>query len=170
MGKVKLGVGLIFCFALVGCGYQFVTTTQLPAGLQTIHVQLLANNTGNLGIETFFTNDIIYEFVRAEPQLIAGRNTADGFLTGTISGLRYQTVAKRDPQVSLERLVMCSVDLKLTDRKGTVLWSASNISNSESFFVVPDNKLATEKNQEVALRALSRRIAEDVYYRLTSNF
>ena len=156
--------------SLAGCGYQFATTTQLPAGLQTIHVQLLDNQTGGLGIETIFTNDIIFEIIRAEPNLVANQSVADGILSGSITSLRYATVAKRNPQESLERLVIVSLDLKLTDRGGAVVWSASNISNSESFFVVADNKLATEKNQEIAVRLLSQRLAEDIYYRLTVNF
>lgn len=160
----------MLCLTLAGCGYQFATTTQLPAGLQTIHVQLLDNKTGALGIETIFTNDIIFEMVRAEPGLIAKQSAADGILSGTITSLRYVTVAKRDPRVSLERLAIVSLDLKLTDRNGTVVWSAGNITNSESFFVVADDKLATEKNQDVAIRLLSRRLAEDIYYRLTVNF
>jgi outer membrane lipopolysaccharide assembly protein LptE/RlpB len=170
MNKNKFTACIVVWLTLAGCGYQFATTTQLPAGLQTIHVQLLDNKTGALGIETIFTNDIIFEIIRAAPRLVAKQNAADGMLSGTITRLRYATVAKRNPQESLERLVIVSLDLKLTDRDGAVVWSANDIANSESFFVVADNKLATEKNQEIAIRSLSRRLAEDIYYRLTVNF
>jgi len=170
MDKIKFAAFLIICCTLASCGYRFVTTTTLPAGLQTIHVQVLANKTGEPGIETIFTNDIIFEFTRAGRSFVTDRDRAEGYLTGTITSVRYQTVAQKNTQVSLERLAICYVDLKLSDRSGAVVWSAQDLSGSQSFFVVADNKLATEKNQREAIRVLSRRLSENIYYRLTDSF
>jgi outer membrane lipopolysaccharide assembly protein LptE/RlpB len=170
MEKVKFALFLMGCCILAGCGYHFVTQPTLPAGLQTIHVRLLANDTGLPGIETIFTNDIIYEIIRAEPSLLADHGVAEGSLGGAVTKVRYSTVAQQSAQVSLQRLVICTLELNLTDRHGVVVWSARNLSDSESFFVVADNKLATEENQKEAIRRLSRRLAEKIYYRLTENF
>jgi len=170
MDKVKFAAFLTICCLLASCGYRFVTETTLPAGLKTLHVQILANKSGEPGIETIFTNDIIFEFTRAGRHFVAERNTAEGVLTGTVTSVSYQTVAQRNTQVSLERLAICYIDLKLSDRNGAVVWSAQNLSGSESFYVIADNKLATEKNQKDAIRILSRRLSETIFYRLTDNF
>ena len=170
MKKIKFAVFLLFGLALANCGYQFVKTPTLPGGLQTLHVNVLANNTGETGIETIFTNDILYELLRAGQGLVADQGRADGELSGAITNLRIETVAKRDTMISLERRVVCYIDLRLTDRSGTTVWSARDLKDAETFYVITDNKLATEKNQKDALRRVSRRLAEKVYYRLTDNF
>ena len=128
------------------------------------------NRTGQTGVETIFTNDLIYEFVRSGQGFIADQDTAEGFLTGTVVNVRIETVAHADVRQSLERRVIFYVDVALKERNGNVVWSADGLSDAETYYVVEDNKLATEKNQENATRLLSRRLAEKIYYRLTDNF
>jgi len=170
MGKAKLAVLLTVCVLFTGCGYAFVKTSTLPAGLQTIYVEIFQNNTGQTGVETIFTNDVIYEFVRSGQGFVADKTTAEGYLTGTVANMRIETVSHADPRRSLERRVVFYVDVALSEKNGKVVWSANGLSDAESYYVVEGNKLATEKNQENAIRLLSRRLAEKIYYRLTENF
>jgi hypothetical protein len=59
--------------------------------------------------------------------------------------------------------------LKLTGSDGRIIWKKNGISESETYAVMP-LKQETERNRLDALSALSKRIAERVYFRLTDDF
>ena len=71
--------------------------------------------------------------------------------------------------VSRERRVTVTVDLKLTNPEGRLIWSAIGVSANEAYDVMSD-KLATEQNRRNAISVLSKRLAERVYSRLTDDF
>jgi hypothetical protein len=51
-----------------------------------------------------------------------------------------------------------------------VIRSAKGVSASEAYDVMPGNKLATEQNRRDAISALSKRLAQRVYNRMTEDF
>ena len=71
--------GLIF----TGCGYHFAGEGSLPGNIRSIGVSMLANRTAETGVESIFTNDIIYEITRAKKVLLTSTDQADATLTGT---------------------------------------------------------------------------------------
>ena len=85
--------------------------------------------------------------------------------------MRIRTISRKGSHTPLERRVQVAVDLKLTDPDGSVIWSAKGVSTNEAYNVDPDNdKHVTEQNRRVAIAALSKRLAEKIYNRLTDDF
>ncbi len=149
------------------CGYRFTGGGSLPAGVKSIYIAMLENRTSETGAENIFTNDLIYEFTKNSE--VASKDRADAYLSGTIKSMSIETISHRGTHTSLERRVKIALDLKLTDTDGKVIWVAKDISENEEYDIMSD-KLATEQNRRDAISALSKRLAETVYNRLTEDF
>jgi len=141
----------------------------LPEGIKSLFIKILENRTSETGAENIFTNDLIYEVTSHGNVVLAGESSADGILSGIIKSMRIDAISHRDTYSSLERRVIISIDLKLTDRTGRAIWSAKDISENEDYIVSSD-KQTTERHRREAIIILSKRLAEKVYNRLTDNF
>jgi len=167
--KTKLIWGILLAAALLmsSCGYRFSGSGNLPGGIQRVFVTLLDNRTSETGLENTITGDLRYEFIRYNRN--ADKDEADAVLSGTVKSLRVETISRSGLHSSLERRVSVSLDLKLTDRNGRVVWSVEGLADSESYRVESDSQ-GTDVNKRTALSALSKRLAENIYYRLTEDF
>jgi len=160
-------VGL--CVTVSGCGYRFVGGGSFPGGIQTVFVEIFENKTAEVGVENTFTNDLIYEITRTGAVKLASGNKAQGTLTGVITQISTETVSRRDQKEAAERRLTAYVDLQLKAADGRVVWSGNRIAANETYPVDP-LKQQTEKNKSEAFEALSRRLAEVINNRLTSDF
>ena len=166
----KYAWALIFLLlSFSACGYRFAGSGNLPLGISSIHVNMFANNSRETGFENVITNDIIYEFTRKKKDSITKSDQADGILTGLVSSVRTDTIAREDAGTSLTRRITVSVNVKLTDRHGTVVWSEDNITESEAFDVVSGN-VANELRRKDVLNNISKRLAEKIFNRITEDF
>ena len=77
--------------------------------------------------------------------------------------------ALRDQKEAAERRMTVYVDLQLKAADGRVVWSGNRIAANETYPVDP-LKQQTEKNKSEAFEALSKRLAEVINNRLTSDF
>ncbi len=159
---------LWFLAFLSACGYRFAGGGTLPSGIKSVCVTILENRTSEIGVENTFTNDLIYEFTRNGK--IASIDKADALLSGVIRSMSIETISHSGAHTSIERRVTITLDLKLTDKDGRIIWSAKGVSGNEAYDVVSDNKLSTEQNRSKAISTLSTRLAEKVYNSLTEDF
>ncbi len=163
---------LIFTIStvLVACGYQFVGVGQLPNGVRQIHVAVLENPTAETGIEVILANDLISELNRHGYHTARDRQGGDAILAGRIADLRIDSIAHRDPHSAISSRVTLSLHLSLTDADGTVLWIVKGLAANQTYDIAPDSKHATEENRRIAIRSISKRLAESVYDSLTMGF
>ncbi|MFW6080626.1 MAG: LPS assembly lipoprotein LptE [Desulfosalsimonas sp.] len=158
------------CIAfLASCGYRFSGGGELPGGFERLAIETFKNRTGEIGIESIITNDITYEFTRTANARISSRDEAEAVLTGEIRSARSSTISHVSAHATGERRVTVTVNVKLVDSSGKVLWSASSISASEEYDASGD-KLSAEQNKKSAIAKLSGRLAERIYYRMTDDF
>jgi outer membrane lipopolysaccharide assembly protein LptE/RlpB len=157
--------GLLFS----ACGYRFSGGGSLPSGITSVSIEMFQNRTAETGVETIVTNDVIYEFDRHEQVAVTGRDKADAILTGVIRSLSERTISHRGEYTSNERRVVLTVDLQLKNKSGRVIWSAKGVSDDEAYTVM-SGKPSTERNKRVAIQTLSKRLAEDIFNRLTADF
>jgi len=149
------------------CGYRFSGSGSLPAGIGRVFISVFDNRTAETGLENTLTGDLRYEFIRYKRN--ANPDEADAVLSGTVKSLRVETISRSGQHSSLERRVTVSVDLKLTDANGRVVWFVEGLADSESYRVESDDQ-STNVNKRAAVSALSKRLAENIYYRLTEDF
>ena len=100
---------------------------------------------------------------------LAGEDKAQGVFTGVITHISNETVSRRDLKVAAERRLTVYVDLQIKAADGRVVWSGNRIAANETYPVDP-LKQQTEKNKSEAFEALSKRLAEVINNRLTSDF
>lgn len=157
------------CLLPLACGYNFAGGGALPAGVQTVFVELFENRSNEIGIENTFTNDMVNEILLNRKQALATRDQAESILKCTIVSLTSNTISQTSTGRATERRLVAVVDAQLVDRQGGVIWSAGKIRSYEPYDVGAD-EAETEQNRSVALRELSERLAENVYNRLTEDF
>lgn len=167
VGRLTLLI-LAAAWCVTGCGYRFSGSGELPAKAESVFVAILENRTAESGVEHIFTNDLIYELNR-NGQRVVGRELADLALSGTIDAISIETVAYRGQTTSVERRVRAWLSLKLTDRAGRTVWSRPGLMGEEAYSVL-DEKAATDYNKRLAIQSLSKRMAEEVFNRMTDAF
>ncbi|MFO7932003.1 MAG: LPS assembly lipoprotein LptE [Thermodesulfobacteriota bacterium] len=161
---------VICCIAFfAACGYRFSGGGELPGGFESLSIETFKNRTGEIGIESIITNDITYEFTRTAKADISDRDEAEAVLTGEIRSARSSTISHVTAHTTGERRITVTVDVKLLDSSGEVLWSSRGISASEEYDASGD-KLASEQNKKSAIAKLSGKLAERIYYRMTDDF
>jgi len=160
---------LLCCLAVAACGYRFTGGGDLPAGIGSVSISVLENRTTETGLENLITNDLIYQFTRSGKATVTDKDKSDAQLTGVIKSTRENTVSRSGTLTAVERRVTVTVDLKLTDREGRVIWATKDFSANEIYEVEVINVL-TEENKKEALIKLSERLAENVYNRMTEDF
>lgn len=165
------GCGLVIgcLFLAVSCGYRFSGGASLPGATERVAVETFQNRTGEIGIEAVITNDIIYELTRAGKADISDKAGADAILRGVVRSAKSTTISHRTAHTSTERRITVSVDAQLVTPSGKVLWSVRNVTASEEYTVAGD-KLATEQNKKSAVARLSGRLAQRMFYQMTSDF
>jgi outer membrane lipopolysaccharide assembly protein LptE/RlpB len=167
--KRHLWTLVFFLLGVSACGYRFSGSGSLPSDIESVHIAMFKNNSAETGLENIVTNDLIYEFTRKRGSVIQKSDQAEGLLTGVIRSVRADTIARQGQSTSLTRRVVVAVDIKLTDRSGAVLWSQNNVTESEAYNVVAD-KQTTEQNKKDAILKVSKRLAENLFNRLTEDF
>ena len=156
---------------LSACGYHFAGSGKFPGGVKRIFIDMLQNRSSDTGVESTFTNNLIYEFTRRREAAVAeDRAAADAILSGTIVSLSVDNVSRASISTALERQVTGVLNLRLESLDGSVLWASGNIVERKSYLVVDGNKTATDQNKSDAIAELSRRLAEAAFSRLTDNF
>ena len=165
-----IGIAIILA-CLLGCGYRFAGSGSYPAGVTRIYITLLENRSGETGVESTFTNDLIYEFTRNRKESVApDRPSADGILSGTIASLSVENISRTSVSTAVERRVTGILNLRLESPDGRQLWGSGNIVERQTYAVVPGDKLATDQNKAVAIDAVSQKLAESAFNRLTDDF
>jgi TolB-like protein len=155
---------------LTGCVYHFKGAgLKAPAGVETIAVSVLENKTADIGLETLFTGDLVYEFTRSKILRVVGKETADAVLKGSIVSVVTDTISHTETFASDERRVTVTLDLILARSDGRVLWADAGLRDNE-VFQVTSNKPTTDLNKRAAIEVLSKRLSEKAHNRILQDF
>ena len=161
----------LFFTCILSCGYRFAGSGRYPSDVERIFITILENKTAETGVETTFTNDLIYEFTRNRKESLApDRSTADAVLTGTISRLAVDNITRTSASTAVERRVTGTLRLQLKTLDGRLLWSSGGIVENQAYSVVSGNKTATDRNKAEAIAIVSQKLAESAFNRLTDDF
>ncbi len=131
---------------------------------------MLKNNTGEIGIEIIATNALIYEFSRNGVTVVQDADMADAVLSGSVSSLRTETIARKTSNISSERRVYVNLDLKMITSSGRIIWSGRRITDRETYQVTSGSYSPTDMNKKRAIEDLLNRLSETVYQQITDDF
>jgi len=162
-------VALVVSLLVSSCSYQFSGSRKPPFGIRRVTIYMFENHTGETGVESIFTNDLIDELTRDGRMMVTRSDQAEAFFSGAVKSMDIETVSREESYTSRERRVKMAVDLKMKNPDGEILLLGKNITAGEIYAVVPD-KLATEENRRAAILKISKEIAENAFQRLTWGF
>ncbi|MEE9527032.1 MAG: hypothetical protein V3W07_05140, partial [Syntrophobacteria bacterium] len=107
---IALTACILALLALFGCGYHFAGTGgQAPGDIQSIAVNVLGNQTAEIGIETIFTNAILNEFIRWKRLPVKPLNEAEAVLGGSVARIKTQTASHLTRTRTLETRVIVTL-------------------------------------------------------------
>jgi hypothetical protein len=157
--------------SLFGCGYHFGgETDQLPGGIRNLYIAMFDNQTSEAFLENPITNRVIEKFARTgKISIVEDRNDAEGVLSGVITGYSRKAVAYNQDDDIVEYRSDITVTAELRQvADNTVLWKGT-ASWSEEFMAASDRELEQDR-EALAQAAIARRLADELYARLTENF
>jgi outer membrane lipopolysaccharide assembly protein LptE/RlpB len=167
--KVNIIISVLLIF-LSACGYRFSGTGKFPTGVEKICITMLKNNTSETGVEIKATNALIYEFSRNGVTIVKDADKADAVLSGNVTSLRTETIARKTSNISSERRVYVNLDLKMVTGSGRILWSGRGITDQETYQVTSGSDSSTDIKKKKAVEDLFKRLSETVYQRITDDF
>jgi hypothetical protein len=169
--RVALTASILALFAPFGCAYHFAGTGgQAPGDIQSIAVNVLGNQTAEIGLESIFTNAILNEFVRWKRLPVKPLNEAEAVLSGSVASIRTQTASHLTRTRTLETRVTVTLSLTLT-RVDTdeVLWQNKKLSYYDEY-VEAGNALDTNTLRREAFRRIAEFLAEKIHQDLFEGF
>ncbi len=168
---IALTACILALLALFGCGYHFAGTGgKAPGDIQSIAVNVLGNQTAEIGIETIFTNAILNEFIRWKRLPVKPLNEAEAVLVGSVARIKTQTASHLTRSRTLETRVTVTLSLTLT-RVDTdeVLWQNKKLSYHDEY-VEAANALNTNRLRREAFRRIAEFLAERIHRDLFEEF
>lgn len=177
MGRIIIMTTIFAAFLTAGCGYHLTGSTEAPSVItgKTIAIPMWRSKIFRPYLESVLTGSLVDEFALRSGGQVVGEEDADLVLTGTI--ISYSTVGvsyTAQDQVREYRATM-TVDSTLTERRSQkVLWKGI-ISSSQDYPASIDvdapNRIALQQNsEEAALREISRKLALQLYQKVTEDF
>jgi len=167
--KINIIISVLLIF-LSACGYRFSGTGKFPDGVKKICITMLKNNTNEIGVEIRATNALIYEFSRNGVTVVKDADKADAVLSGNVTSLRTETIARKTSNISSERRIYVNLDLKMITGSGRILWSGRGITDRETYQVTSGNDSSVNAKRKEAVEDLLKRLSETVYQRITADF
>ncbi len=166
-----LGTSFLFLLFIGGCGYHVQGRgDNLPADVHTVYVEMFANKTLEPLLDTIVSEFVNVRFIRGRFLRVVDRpDRADAVLSGEVSTYSTTPVAydRRDEITRYNSTMTASARLVRTGSK-EVLWKGMVSWNEE--YQANRDKTLQEDNEAAAIRVISERIAEEVYFRLGDNF
>ncbi len=170
--QILLGMffGLVCIAWLASCGYRFTGSDGPPRGVEKLFVENIVNKTTEPGIDIVITDALKNEYIQKFRGTLTSRQQAQAVLSGTLVGIRTETVARRGTLTSLERRVFMTIDLALKSTESEKIWYAKGITSSDTYQVISGDKEASEQNKREALDDLAEILAENSFNRLADDF
>lgn len=177
MFRIIIIIAVSAALLIAGCGYRLTGSMEAHSLItgKTIAIPMWRSKIFRPYLESVLTGSLVDEFALRSGGMVVAEESADLVLTGAI--ISYTTVAAsytQADQVREYRATM-TVDSTLTERRSQkVLWKGSISSSQDypaSIDVTAPNRIALQQNsEEAALREISRKLAQQLYQRVTENF
>jgi outer membrane lipopolysaccharide assembly protein LptE/RlpB len=174
---------IIYCLALAvsflpsGCGYRLTNEAQTPSLIagKTISIPMWRSKSYRPNLETILTGSLVDEFALRSGGMVVAEDAAELLLTGTIVSYATAPVSFTAADQVREYRATMTVDATLAEKRSQkVLWKGI-LSASQDYQAINDptlqNRIALQQDSEdVALREISRKIAQQLFQKMEENF
>jgi hypothetical protein len=178
----KLILILAFCFLVFSCGYHFSSIgPPLNIRLESLAIPPFSGSSSYAGIEDDFTAVVRQEFLTRSKVKLVEEKTAQAVLRGRLSSVTTEPLTYMVTQqeihglvatdkVTRSRTLKVRLEISLKDTvTEEIIWQDANLTDTASFQVSSD-PLITQHNQRLALIAIARDLATQIYSRTMERF
>ncbi len=177
MRKIICFMALAVLGVLSGCGYHLSSEAQTPsltAG-KTIAIPMWRNKSYRMNLEGVMTGCMVDEFAFRSGGMVVSEDAAELLLNGTIENYITEAVAYTSVDIVREYRITMTVSATLTEKKSQkVLWkgmlSANQVYPALIDPNVPNRIALQQNNEDAALLEISRKIARELYQKMSENF
>ena len=167
--KWILVVSLFVLAFFVSCGYRFEGGGYIKDDVTRVAVKTLENKSSETGAGITFTNALIREILQKTDTKVVDEASATAVLEGTIKAITFATLSRSTTESVVERRVAATVDLKLTNKDGEVIWSVKDFTSYEEY-TVSEDRIIDETNKREAVEKIATRSAEKLISKMLINF
>ncbi len=171
MRKALILLAVMAALGLSACGYSFRgKQNNLPSDVRTIAIPMLENRTGELRIESIFTDEIIFQFTKSQMLRVTSEGQADAVLKAYIRKVDTEDVSLTRSTTSNQRRLWVTVSAQLMRRRdGKVLWEDKALEQNRTF-AVSGSVQATDLAKQLAYKDLAKDLAQTLHDRVFENF
>lgn len=185
-------IALFFTIMLFSCGYTLQGGGLLSGSVKSVSVMVFKNKSSQVGAEIIFTNALIEELMRNssvtvvnadsdEPEELKtddresknkqpfNNSTPDAVIYGTIVSVSFDALSRTSEDVVYKRGLNAVVNVEMKGKKGDILFSLNNFTQSDSYAVTHDN-LIDESAVKSTLKIVAERFARRVVSQMTDDF
>lgn len=160
----------VICLLLVfSCGYHFEGGGYLKENITQVAVSVFKNKTSESDADQAFTNELVREIVEKSNTRVVTEQEGVFVIKGSINSISFETLSRSNAESVLERRVTASLDVKLLDHNGDVIWIEKEFTIMDDYSVSED-QVTDESNKQDALEKIAERFAEKLVSRLLVNF
>jgi hypothetical protein len=168
--SATITVWIIISLAAAGCGYHFAGTRGQPPGdIDSIAIDVLDNNTAQIGLETVFTNAVLNEFIRWKNLPVRPRSQAEAALGGSITRINFRELSHQDRERTFQTRVTITLSLALVRLEtDEVLWERKYSYYDD--YVETGNALETAALRRQAVNRIAEFLAEKIQQDIFQEF
>ena len=160
----------LFVFAFfASCGYKLEGGGYIDNNVMRVAVKVLENKSSETGAGLTFTNALIREILQKTDTKVVDQSQATAVLEGTVNAIEFTTLSRSTTESVTARRVLATVDLKLTNKDGDVIWSVKDFTSYEEYNV-SENEITDEGNKREAVDKIATRSAEKLISKMMNNF
>ena len=171
MRMLSVHLFLIVWLLLTGCGYHLSATSGLPPAVagKNLAIPMFTNKSYRANVGATLTESLVDEFARRSGGKVMSEELADLVLNGTVLTYATSPVSySADDKVREYRAVM-TVESTLIERNTrTVIWKGV-LSWGQDYPANSDVGLQ-QNSEEAAIREICRKVAQQVYQKISEGF
>ncbi len=162
-----IGALLAISTLLFACGYHVAKrSSAIPSWMTNVYIEPFENNSNELLLGTWITEDLRQEFLRSSKFVLTTRDKAHVIIKGKVEEVESKGLSYVRYDLAIERRVRVKVSFDLIDAAtGQSLWGGGEIEREEAFLVGRD-VMKTQGLMNEALKKLSQDLSEILYHRL----
>lgn len=171
---------LVACCCVNGCGYHLPKPESSPvAGGKTVSIPIFANKSFRPNLEAILTGSLVDEFAIRSGGRVVAEDAAELVLSGTIVSYSKTPVSYTASDTVKEYRATITIEATLREKQSRkVLWKGRD-SLSQDFPATPivsvqqnnvDIIALQQNSEDAAIREICRKLARQVYQKITEDF
>ncbi len=133
------------------------------------------NKSYRMNLEAVVTGSVINEFAMRTGGRVVGEENADLILNGTIDNYITTAVAYTSADQIQEYRISLTIEAELIEKRSQkVLWKGKLFADQDYpalIDITQANRIALQQNSEdAALREISRKLAQELFQKMSENF